>query len=122
MIGRADPVRRFFEAMERRDWPAAGALLASDAEIWWPATDERFVGAAFVEMNRAYPEGWSIEVVETVGDGERVAARVRVTHGHDVVWCAGTYTVHDGVIAMGVEYWVTEGAEEPPEWRAEYSS
>ena len=51
---------------------------------------------------------------------EGVAAQVRVIHGDDVFWCAGFYTVTDGVIVRGVEHWVTEGSEDPPEWRRRF--
>jgi len=120
MDDRADTVKQFFESMKRRDWSSAAAYLAPGAEIWWPATGERFRGSGFIAMNRAYPEGWSIEVVETLACDQRVAARVRVTQGESVHWCAGFYTVRDGLITGGVECWVTEAAEQPPAWRAEF--
>lgn len=65
-------------------------------------------------MNRAYPEGWSIEIVETVAEGSRVAAQVSVHQGDDTFWCAGFYEIADGVIESGVEHWVTERSEPPP--------
>lgn len=113
----ADPVTRLFEAMQARRWEEARACLAGDAEIAWPATNERFGADAFIAMNRAYPEGWSIELVETLAESERMAARVKVTHGDAVHWCAGFYTVTDDLIAAATEYWTREGSESPPEWR-----
>lgn len=115
-------VRSFFERMEARDWAGAGELIAPDVRIDYSATNERFDGSNFLAMNRAYPEGWSIEVVETVSAGERAAVQVRVDHGDETFWCAGFYTVNDGVIAGGTEHWVTEGAEEPPAWRQQYTT
>lgn len=108
--------------MEARQWDDAGALLAADVHIEFTETGEVFDGSAFLAMNRAYPEGWSIEVVETIGDGTRVAAQVRVRHGDDTFWCAGFYDVIDGRIRSGVEHWVTERSEQPPAWRRQYSS
>jgi ketosteroid isomerase-like protein len=110
-------VRRFFERMQARDWDGAGELLASDVRIDFTETGERFTGPNFLAMNRAYPEGWAIEVVETVTQGTKVGAQVRVDHGETVFWCAGFYNVAGGVIASGVEHWVTEGSEAAPEWR-----
>lgn len=115
-------VREFFERMQARDWDGAGRMLAPDLHIQFTETGERFDGDRFLAMNRAYPEGWSIDVVETIGQGTRVAAQVRVTQGDLVFWCAGFYDVADGVIASGVEHWVTEGAETPPAWRQPFVS
>lgn len=108
--------------MEARDWRGAERLLSPTAVIEFSATGERFVGPAFVAMNAAYPEGWSIDVVETLSRGDRVAAHVRVVHGEDVFWCAGFYSVTDGAITSGVEHWVTAGAETPPEWRQPHTN
>ncbi len=107
----------FFEAMERRDWDAAAAVVAGDGIFTFTETGERFTGERFVAMNRAYPEGWTITVVEALGNGDRVAAQVKVELPPDTFWCAGFYTVASGRITEGVEHWVTEGSAAPPEWR-----
>ncbi len=44
----------------------------------------------------------------------------RVAHGADTFWCAGFYNVSAGVIASGVEHWVTERSETIPDWRLKY--
>ena len=115
-------VRSFFESMEARDWDRAGALLSEDLIIEFTETGERFLGGNFLAMNRAYPEGWTIEVVETIGSGDRVAAQVKVDLGDDLFWCAGFYTVQDGLITNGVEHWVTARSQQPPPWRDRFSS
>jgi predicted SnoaL-like aldol condensation-catalyzing enzyme len=117
-----DVVRTFFERMEARDWDAAAELLSPRVRVEFTETGEQFDGANFLAMNRAYPEGWTIEVVETVADGDRVAAQVRVEHGEDVFWCAGFYRVANGVIESGVEHWVTERSRQPPVWRQPFAS
>ena len=122
MTGQANVVTRLFMAMQRRDWDAAAACLDPAAVIEWPATGERFDAAAFIAMNRAYPDGWSIAVVDVLEHRDRIAARVRVTHGTEVFWCAGFYDVSGGRITHGVEHWLTEGGEEPPGWRAPFRS
>lgn len=119
--GRASAVvGDFFEAMQRRDWSAAEALVAGELSVWWPVTLERFEGKAFVDMNRAYPEGWSIDVAEVLEAGDRVAARVRVDQDQTTYWCFGFYTVADGAISDAVEGWLVEGGEEAPAWRAPF--
>ncbi|MDH4279703.1 MAG: hypothetical protein OEZ14_03085 [Acidimicrobiia bacterium] len=94
--------------------------LACRLHIEFTETGEQFDGPNFLAMNRAYPEGWSIEVVEAIDSADdpgRVAAQVRVEHGADTFWCAGFYTVLDGRIVDGVEHWVTERSQAPPDWR-----
>jgi ketosteroid isomerase-like protein len=117
-----DVVREFHERMQRRDWDGAAELLDPSVEIRFSGTGERFVGAAFLAMNRAYPDGWTIHMHEVIASGARVAAQVRVEQGADVFWCAGFYTVRDGRILDGVEHWVTERAEPAPGWRQVYAS
>lgn len=118
----AEVVRSFFELMEARDWNGAGQRLAPDLVIDFTETGERFVGDDFLAMNMAYPQGWSIEVVEVLAVGNRVAAQVRVTHGQTIFWCAGFYTVTSGKIESGTEHWVTEGSAQPPQWRRPFVS
>ncbi len=121
----ADPatvVRQFFERMQARDWDGAGALLSPELHISYTETGEEFHGDTFLAMNRAYPEGWAIDVVETIATGERVAAQVRVDQGDETFWCAGFYRVAGEVITDGVEHWVTAGSQPAPEWRRPFTS
>ena len=115
-------VRGFFERMQARDWDGAGALLSDDIVIDFTETGERFEGGGFLAMNRAYPEGWTIEVVEVLAVGSRVAAQVRVSQPPETFGCAGFYSVAGGEILAGVEHWVTERSGAPPDWRAEFRS
>jgi SnoaL-like domain len=108
--------------MQAREWREAERLLADDVHIEFTATGERFDGPAFLAMNEAYPGGWDLQVVETITAANRVAAQVVVRQGTDVFWCAGFYTVDDGKIVRGVEHWVTERSETPPEWRRSFTS
>jgi ketosteroid isomerase-like protein len=119
-------VRRFWEQMQARDWPAAQALLVPDVLVEWPATGERFVGAdAVIAVNRDYPEGWTIEVVSVVPgmDGVTAASEVEVVQeGVGVFAAASFWHLRVGLIERGREYWVQCGGDEPPPWRAGYAS
>ena len=115
-------VRAFFERMQARDWDGAARLLSPTIHIQFSETGERFDGANFLAMNRAYPEGWSIEVFETLVDAGRVAAQVRVVHGDQTYWCAGFYSIKNGVITSGTEHWVGENTDLAPEWRKPFVS
>ena len=110
-------VRRLHELMEARDWAGARACVSDDARVDYPVSGERFTGRRWMDMNEAYPEGWTIEILEILEDGHRAGARVRVTLGHEISLCAGFYSVDDGRITAATEIWATEAGETPPEWR-----
>ncbi|MCA9518626.1 MAG: nuclear transport factor 2 family protein [Myxococcales bacterium] len=116
----ADIVRAFHHAMQARDWQRAATFLAPDVVIEWPATCERLEGERFLAMQRDYPEGWEITVLEVAGDA-RVASRVRVDQGDVSYLCAGFYDVDGGFITRGVEHWVTVGGDPAPAWREGYA-
>ncbi|MFE0208740.1 nuclear transport factor 2 family protein [Streptomyces sp. NPDC058985] len=117
-------VQEFWSRMQARDWAGLGALLADDLVVEWPVSAERIVGRAdFVAVNARYPEGWSIHVLRVVadGDGETVVSEVEVPHDtmgvHRVV---SLWTVRDGRITGGREYWTELGSDPSPQWRAEF--
>jgi limonene-1,2-epoxide hydrolase len=118
--GAPSVVREFFASMERRDWSAVEAVTADHLSVWWPVTLERFEGRSYVDMNRAYPEGWHITVHEVVGEAGRVAARVRVDQDDHSFWCFGFYLVVEGLITAAIESWVEEGSEPAQAWRAPF--
>ena len=79
-----DVVRVLFDRMQARDWVGAEASMAPDATIRYVATGEQFTGAGFMAMNRAYPEGWNLEVIDVLALGNRVGVQVRVPNGGQV--------------------------------------
>lgn len=117
----AEIVRALFERMQARDWAGAREVMADDARITYSATGEVYTGASFMAMNEAYPEGWTIEIIDIVAAGERVAAQIRVPNSGQIDWLSGFYTVREGVIVEGHEHWVTERAEPTPDWRRPYN-
>ncbi|GAA2599940.1 MULTISPECIES: nuclear transport factor 2 family protein [Streptomyces] len=115
-------VHAFWTRMQARDWEGLGALLADDLVVEWPVSAERIEGRAdFVAVNARYPEGWSIEVLRVVADGEAVVSEVEVPHEtmgvHRVV---SLWTVRDGTITGGREYWTALGSDPSPQWRAPF--
>jgi ketosteroid isomerase-like protein len=118
-----DVVRALWERFEARDWAAARELLAEDMVCRWPHSDERFEGAdAFIAMNRAYPEGWRITVLDVSAHPDGAVSRVRVDQSGQAFHAASFFNVRDGLIAGTIEYWVSCGQEEAPAWRAPFSS
>jgi hypothetical protein len=119
----AGVVRALWERMEDRDWVGARATLADGYTCDYPASHEHFGSAdAFVAMNRAYPEGWSITVDEIVADGPRVIARVRVSQGDHLFHCLSFADVDDGRIARSTDFWLDDGGDPAPDWRAPFRS
>lgn len=111
-------VGRFWAAYQARDWVFAQTLLSPNAQCCWWATRERFSGAsAVVGVNAAYPEGWTIHLLELHRlAADRVLALVRVDHGERSYWCHSHAGIgHHGIETLD-EYWSDDA--EPPEWRA----
>ncbi len=74
-------VAELWRRIQARDWSGVGELLAEDFVLEWPHDLVRLRGRAnFVEFNRSYPEGWSIEVLRVVAQGNTVVSEVRVPH------------------------------------------
>ncbi len=122
MADAAEVVRRLFELFQARRWDEAALLVHPDVVVEWPATAERFRGRErFIGVNRAYPEGWRLEVRRVLAVEGEVASEVVVTQDGRTFVDAAFWQVEDGRIRSGVEYWVTAGAEEPPAWRSAWA-
>jgi len=118
----ADLVRALWDRIEARDWSGARALLADDIVCRWPHSDERFEGGdAFIAMNRAYPEGWRITILDVAALPQGAVSRIRVDQAGQAFHAASFFTVRDDLVHEAIEYWVTAGSEEPPEWRVRFS-
>jgi ketosteroid isomerase-like protein len=117
----AEPVRLLWERMEARDWEGVAAQLHPDVVVDWPNTGERMRGRDnYLAVQRAYPEGWHIEVLRIVDAGEVIVSEVRVVQDDQRFFAASFFEVSDGKIVSGVEYW-SDGEPSPaPEWRAQW--
>ncbi|MEF9903792.1 nuclear transport factor 2 family protein [Streptomyces sp. P9-A2] len=118
----AATVRMLWGRMQDRDWEGVGELLAADVVVEWPVSGERILGREnYVRINAEYPEGWSIDVLRIVSSGDDVVSEVEVPHDTmGVHRVASFWTVHDGLITSGREYWTELGADPSPAWRAPY--
>ena len=118
-----DVVRELWRRIADRDWDRFGRLLADDVVLELPASAERFRGRAnVVAINAEYPEGWSVDVLRVVGAGDQAVSEVEVPMtGVGVFRAASFWTVRDGLVVHGREYWTGLGADEAPAWRAQYA-
>ncbi|MEU7074640.1 nuclear transport factor 2 family protein [Streptomyces narbonensis] len=113
-------VEALWDRIQARDWSGVGDLVAEDAVVEWPVSGERIVGSRnFVAVNSEYPEGWSIRVLRVVAEGDEVVSEVEVPHDDLGTFRAASFwTVRQGRIVRGREYWTSPGADPRPEWRA----
>ncbi len=115
-------VAELWRRIQARDWDGVGELLAEDFLLEWPNTRIRIRGRTnFVEFNRSYPEGWSIEVLRVIGAGSVAVSEVRVPHPTvGPYYALSFFEVADGRLVRGREYWVEERYEEPAPERARW--
>jgi limonene-1,2-epoxide hydrolase len=119
-VGSSEVVSSFWERIQARDWEGLGRLLAEDFVVEWPDLKQRIRGRQnFVEFNRTYPEGWTIEVLGIIAEGETVVSEVRVPHAErGIFYVISVLKVEGDRIVSGREYWLKEHQEELPAERA----
>ncbi len=114
-------VRRFWAALDERDWAGAAATLAPEYVGEWPQSRERVVGReAFVAINEHYPGIWRITVERLAGEGDQVASRVSLTdheRGRTEV-AVSFFTVRDGLIRHHEDWWPEP--YDAPAWRSDW--
>lgn len=116
-------MQAFWDRIQARDWEGMRETLHDDVVVDWPASGERFVGADnVVAVNREYPEGWSIHVLNIVSSGDSVVSEVEVPHeGVGTFRVASFWHVRDGRIQRGTEYWIEVDQDEAPAWRQPFT-
>lgn len=118
----SEVVAQFWGRIQARDWAGVGELLADDFVLEWPQDQVQIRGRTkFVDFNRSYPEGWSIEVLRVAAAANTVISEVRVPH--PIVgphYALSFFELDRGRITSAREYWVKEGKEEPAEERARW--
>jgi ketosteroid isomerase-like protein len=121
-VSAADVVAELWRRIQARDWDGVGELLAEDVVLEWPSELVQIRGRAnFVDFNRFYPEGWSIEVLRIVGAEDTAVSEVRVPHATlGVYLVVSLFDVEGGRIARGREYWSDERYVQPAPDRARF--
>jgi ketosteroid isomerase-like protein len=114
-------VRGLWERIDARDWDGAARLLHEDFECEWPHSGERIRGRDnFIEMNRHFPEPWSIRLLRIVAQGDQAVSELEASAAGEAEYALSFFTVHQGRIAHLREYWVPRGFQQPTAWRARW--
>jgi ketosteroid isomerase-like protein len=121
-VGSREVITEFWDRIQARDWDALGRLLSDDFVVEWPDARLRIRGREnFVEFNRTYPEGWTIEVRGIVAEGNTVVSEVRVPHTEQgIFYVLSILSVDGDRLVGGREYWLKEHEEEMPAERARF--
>ena len=116
-----DLVRELWKCFHELRFDDAKNLFHKDFAAEWPQSGERFRGAEnFVEMNRAYPGKFSINVLRTWNCGKSVVSEVFIKPKQGApLFAISFYEFSEGRISKAVEYW--SDTYEAPVWRAKWA-
>lgn len=108
---------RFWLLMDRREYAQAGRLLAEDAVIRWPSSQEQLTRDHWVSVNDTYPGDWATHVERLAVDGGQVVTVARVYDRHDprhAFHVVSFFEFRDSLIVQLTEYWSEIAAEAGP--------
>lgn len=102
-------VRRWWAAIDRRDWEQAAELLDRRYMEEWPQSRERIVGREnFIAINAGYPGSWAVSLTRVLVDGAQVATEARLTNREDPARtdvAVSFFTLRDGLIVRQTTWW-----------------
>lgn len=112
--------RAWWQAIDRADFSGAIELMAPDAVIDWPLSNERMANPRqWRHVNEHYPGRWAATVRSLVAENEVVVTVADVTDGSITVVAISFFTVRGGQITNLVEYWPEPYA--PPQDRSQWT-
>ena len=94
--------------MGARDYAQAGSLIAPEAEVRWPLSQELLTRDNWVTVNEAYPGVWTASVDEIVGHGNQIVSAVHVYQSGESdpgFYVTSFFTIQDSLIVRLIEYW-----------------
>jgi len=101
-------IRKFWQAMQTNDFPAASQCLDKDYVLEWPQSKERIRGREnFARVNQEYPAHgqWQFKINAIFGNDHEVVSDVSVTDGTIQGRAITFSTVRSGKIIRQVEFW-----------------
>lgn len=109
-------VRRYFQSLIERDWPAFAALLADDVRYEIPQSHERITGRdRYVRFNQEYPGDWLLTVTRLVADGTSAAATMNLTVDGEPMVGVTFFELDGGLVHRVTDFW--PDPYEPPTGR-----
>lgn len=109
----------FWRAIDLADFEAAAALMAPEAVVDWPLSNERMLGSeSWKQVNDHYPGRWRASVESIVTDGNTVVTATHVSDGGIRVIAISFFTIENSRITRLVEYWPETYAS--PAWRSQW--
>ncbi len=99
-----DVIRRFWAAMDERDWDGAARLLAPDYVGEWPQSREGIVSSE-----------------NFIADGDQIATEVCLTNREDpreTGVAVSFFTLRDGLIVQETDWWPEP--YDAPDWRSRW--
>lgn len=101
-----DLIRRYWRALDARDWEALAETLAEDVVYELPQTRERVRGrAAYLDFNATFPGDWHLRPLRLVVDASGAAGKFEFLDGDLRLTAITFFDVAGGAIERLEEYW-----------------
>ncbi|MET0566642.1 MAG: nuclear transport factor 2 family protein [Acidimicrobiia bacterium] len=109
------PVNRFIETLEARDWEAWAALLHPDVVYEIPQSRERIRGRdRYLQFNQEYPGDWHLRLKVSIADAlNGVAWFGWEVEGSELADGIAFFTFSEGLITSITDFW-PESYDPPP--------
>lgn len=115
-----DVARAWWQAIDRADFSAAVRLMAPEAVVDWPLSNERMASPMmWQQVNEHYPGRWAATVQSVVAENDSVVTVTDITDGSITVVAISFFTIQMGRITNLVEYWPEPYA--PPGGRSQWT-
>jgi SnoaL-like domain len=114
-VSNLQPVKRFIETLEARDWEAWASLLHPDVVYEIPQSRERIRGRdRYLQFNQEYPGDWHLRLKVSIADDlNGVAWFGWEVDGSDSAEGIAFFTLSDGLITSITDFW-PEPYDPPP--------
>ncbi|HYI25966.1 MAG TPA: nuclear transport factor 2 family protein [Thermomicrobiales bacterium] len=120
MCSNAAIATAFWRAVGNAEFDRAAAMMAPEAVVDWPLSNERMPSPGhWRDVNAHYPGRWHSEIVDIVEHDETVVTRTRVFNGGISVLAISYFTIRDDRITHLEEYWPETYAA--PAWRSPWT-